>query len=89
MTVHLSEVDRPFEPVHEGVERSGEVVRRHTEIPGEMVARSGGDADKRKPVCTSGRRHYRYRSIAARHPEDVDAVGDRLFDESSEVLAPG
>ena len=86
-TVHVADIDRAFERIGERVERADEIVRRDAEIAGEVVARTGRDADERQSVGHRGRRHDRQRSVSARHPERVAVVGHRSRNERREVVA--
>ena len=80
-TVHVAEIDRPFQRGTEGVERAEEIVRRDADIAGEVVARTGRDADERDPAGSHSRCHDCQRSITPRNAESVGATSRDSLDE--------
>jgi hypothetical protein len=74
-TVHIAKIDRPFKRRPEGVKRANQIIGRDADIPGEVVACTGGDLDKWVPADGRSRCHHCQRSITPRNPDSIGAAG--------------
>ena len=83
--IHRADVDAGLDPVREGLERSDRIGRIQSQVPHEMVASAGGNADERESVCPRRCRDAGHGPVATRDPERVGAALERRVDRGGDA----
>lgn len=86
---HLAQIDRQFLAVGQGVETAARVGPVEAEIHGEVVAGPGADHQERQTVLGGDHRDLCLGAVAARHAEQIRALGDRLPGQRGHVEPDG